>query len=403
MIIKRKLNKIDLVILAGGIGSRISKFTKKQPKPLINFNNRNFITYLINYYAKYPFNRIFILAGYKGKQISAKFHKKISNGIRIDRILEKKVLGTGGALSQLKHKTNNNLVIINGDSFIKTDLKFLFENNIGKKNNYIFLTENKNYKSNKLLSNLSLNKKGDVNFSGKLMNAGIYYFKNHILKRIPNKKISLENEIINNLIKTKNIKGKKILSDFIDIGTYSNLIKGKKEFHKQFIKPAVFLDRDGVINYDLGYVHNMKKFRLRKNVIKGIKYLNLNDYYVFIVTNQSGIARGIYTEETYLKFYRAIKEYFFKKQCYINDMEYSPFLKGSKIKKYNKNSKLRKPGNLMILNLFKKWVINKNKSFMLGDQIKDMISAKKSNLYFEYAKEDFNLQIRKILRKFNNY
>ena len=84
-------------------------------------------------------------------------------------------------------------------------------------------------------------------------------------------------------------------------------------------------------------------------------------------------------------------------------MEYSPFLKGSKIKKYNKNSKLRKPGNLMILNLFKKWVINKNKSFMLGDQIKDMISAKKSNLYFEYAKEDFNLQIRKILRKFNNY
>ena len=40
-------------------------------------------------------------------------------------------------------------------------------------------------------------------------------------------------------------------------------------------------------------------------------------------------------------------------------MEYSPFLKGSKIKKYNKNSKLRKPGNLMILNLFKKWVINK--------------------------------------------
>ena len=45
MIIKRKLNKIDLVILAGGIGSRISKFTKKQPKPLINFNNRNFITF----------------------------------------------------------------------------------------------------------------------------------------------------------------------------------------------------------------------------------------------------------------------------------------------------------------------------------------------------------------------
>lgn len=403
MIIKRKLNKIDLVILAGGIGSRISKFTKKEPKPLINFKNRNFITYLINYYAKYPFNKIFILAGYKGKQLSKKFHKKISNGITIECIIEKKVLGTGGALSQLKFKTTNNLVVINGDSFIKTDLRFLFENNIDKKKNYIFLTENKNYKSNKLLSNLSLNKKGDIKFRGKLMNAGVYYFKNNILKKIPNKKISLENEVINNLIKSNNINGRKVLSDFIDIGTYSNLMKGKKEFHKQFVKPAAFLDRDGVINHDHGYVHNMNKFRLRKNVIKGIKYLNFNDYYVFIVTNQSGIARGIYTEETYLRFYRTIKEYFFKKKCFINDMEYSPFLKNSKIKKYNRDSKLRKPGNLMIMNLLKKWLVKKNKSFMIGDQIKDMNSAKKSRLYFEYAKKDFNLQIKKILRKFSNY
>ena len=84
-------------------------------------------------------------------------------------------------------------------------------------------------------------------------------------------------------------------------------------------------------------------------------------------------------------------------------MEYSPFLKNSKIKKYNRDSKLRKPGNLMIMNLLKKWLVKKNKSFMIGDQIKDMNSAKKSRLYFEYAKKDFNLQIKKILRKFSNY
>ena len=76
--IKSKLNKIDLIILAGGRGSRISKFTKKNPKPLIKFNKRHFLSYLINYYSKYPFQKIFILAGYKGQQIFKRFNKKIS-------------------------------------------------------------------------------------------------------------------------------------------------------------------------------------------------------------------------------------------------------------------------------------------------------------------------------------
>ena len=400
--IKSKLNKIDLVILAGGRGSRISKLTKKTPKPLIKFNNRHFISYLINYYSKYPFQKIFILAGYKGQQILKKFDKTITNGIEIDCIIEKKELGTGGALSQLKKKTSNNLIIMNGDSFIKTDLSDLFINSKQKRMNYIYLTKNKTYQSNKILSNLNINKKLYVNFNGKLMNAGIYYLKNTILNKIPKRKVSLENSIIYDLIKKEKIKGKINNSKFIDIGTYKNLYFGKKNFHKQFNQPAAFLDRDGVINYDHGYVHNMKNFDLRLNVIKGLKYLNKINYNIFIVTNQSGIARGMFTENEYLLFYRSIKEYFFKKGCFINDMQYCPFLKGAVIKKYDKSSRLRKPGNLMILNLMDKWTINKKKSFMLGDHTKDQLAAKKSNLFFEYAKGDFNSQIRKIIKNISN-
>ena len=400
--IKSKLNKIDLVILAGGRGSRISKLTKKKPKPLIKFNNKHFISYLINYYSKYPFQKIFILAGYKGQQILKKFDKTITNGIEIDCIIEKKELGTGGALSQLKKKTSNNLIIMNGDSFIKTDLSDLFINSKQKRMNYIYLTKNKTYQSNKILSNLGINKKLYVNFNGKLMNAGIYYLKNTILNKIPKRKVSLENSIIYDLIKKEKIKGKINNSKFIDIGTYKNLYFGKKNFHKQFNQPAAFLDRDGVINYDHGYVHNMKNFDLRLNVIKGLKYLNKINYNIFIVTNQSGIARGMFKENEYLLFYRSIKEYFFKKGCFINDMQYCPFLKGAVIKKYDKSSRLRKPGNLMILNLMDNWTVNKKKSFMLGDHKKDHLAAKKSNLFFEYAKGDFNSQIRRIIKNLSN-
>ena len=399
--IKSKLNKIDLIILAGGRGSRISKLTKKHPKPLIKFKNKHFLSYLINYYSKYPFQKIFILAGYKGQQIFKRFNKKISNGIEIDCIIEKNELGTGGALSQLKRKTSNNLIIMNGDSFIKTDLSDLFTN-AKKKSNYLYLAKNKNYQSNKILSNLNINKKLFVNFNGKLMNTGIYYLENSILNKIPKIKVSLENSIIYDLIKKKKIKGKLNNSKFIDIGTYKNLYFGKKNFHKQFYQPAVFLDRDGVINYDHGYVHKMKDFELRLNVIKGLKYLNKINYNIFIITNQSGIARGMFTENEYLKFYRSIKEYFFKKGCFVNDMQYSPFLKGAAIKQYNKSSRLRKPGNLMIVKLMDKWSVNKKKSFMLGDHKKDQLAAEKSNLFFEYAKNDFNSQIRKIIKNLSN-
>ena len=399
--IKSKLNKIDLIILAGGRGSRISKFTKKNPKPLIKFNKKFFLSYLINYYSKYPFQKIFILAGFKGQQIFKSFNKKIANGIEIKCIIEKRELGTGGALSQLKNKTSNNLIIMNGDSFIKSDLSDLFIN-AQKKSNYIYLTKNKNYQSNKILSNLNINKKLFISFKGNLMNAGIYYLKNTILSQIPKNNVSLENSIIYDLIKKKQIKGKLNNSEFIDIGTYKNLRLGKKNFHKQFIQPAAFLDRDGVINIDHGYVHKMKNFDLRLNVVKGLKFLNKINYNIFIVTNQSGIARGIFTENEYLIFYRSIKEYFFKKGCFINDMQYSPFLKGAAIKKFNKTSRLRKPGNLMIKNLMDKWAVNKKKSFMVGDQKKDQLAAKKSNLFFEYAESDFSFQIQKIVKNLNN-
>ena len=57
-------------------------------------------------------------------------------------------------------------------------------------------------------------------------------------------------------------------------------------------KKAVFLDRDGTINYDYKYVHKFKNFKFRKNVIKGLKYLYNKKYLIFIITNQAGIAKG---------------------------------------------------------------------------------------------------------------
>lgn len=174
----------------------------------------------------------------------------------------------------------------------------------------------------------------------------------------------------------------------------------KKESNE---KSAVFLDRDGTINYDYGYTYKFSNFKFRKNVIKGLEYLSKKKYLIFIVTNQAGIAKGKFKIKDLIKLHAQLKKKLWKKKIRISEIQYCPYHPNAIIKKYRKKTNFRKPGNLMIQKILSKWNIDLKKSFMLGDKISDKLAAKKSNLYFQYAKEDFYLQILKIEKKINNY
>jgi D-glycero-D-manno-heptose 1,7-bisphosphate phosphatase len=399
------MERVDLVILAGGRGNRISKLTKKIPKPLIKINNIPFIQYLLNYYSKYNLNKIYILTGYRGDKF-LKFHKKLSNLVPIECVREKKKLDTGGAIFQLRNKIKNNFIVINGDSFIDYNVTEFIKKKMKKEIiAKIILTKNNNYLSNNKLSKLTIDKKELVTSNGTLMNSGVYLFKKEIFKYLKLRKISLEKEIIPNLIKKKLIQGVSSNKKFLDIGTYANLSKAKNFLRKNINLCSVFFDRDGVINIDKNYLFKIKDFKFRKNVIKTLKFLNHKKINVFIVTNQAGIAKGLYSENDFLKLSRQVKTLLDKKNIYISDIEYCPFHINAIIKKYRKNSQFRKPGNLMIKKIKKKWGIISKKTFMVGDQLSDYKAAKKSGIYFEYVENDILKQVKRINKKmkFSNY
>ena len=169
-------------------------------------------------------------------------------------------------------------------------------------------------------------------------------------------------------------------------------------------KHAVFLDRDGTINFDYGYTYKFSEFKFRPHVIKGLKYLSKRKYLIFIVTNQAGVAKGKFKISDLIKLNSQLKNYLKRKKILINDIEYCPYHPDGIIKKYRKKTNFRKPGNLMIKKILKKWKVNTKKCFMLGDKKSDKLAAKKSKIYFEYVKPNFYLQVRKIEKKiFNNY
>jgi len=387
------MKKIDLVILAGGRGKRLGAITSKTAKPLIKVNGLPFIQHLINFYSKFNFENIYIIAGYKGELIKKKFHNKIFNLIKITCCVEKKRKDTGGALFEVKNKIKNDFILVNGDSFINVNLQLFF--NKRKINyNYIFLNNNTTYKENKKLINLDINKKKIVFFNknSKLMNSGVYYFKKNLLRDIKNKKISLENDILTELIKQKKLKGIKTNENVIDIGIKKNFIKAEKLLLQKLKRPAIFFDRDGVINHDNKYVYKYNDFILKKNILNSLT--KLKKYYLFIVTNQSGIARGFYKEKDFYLLHKKLKKDFIKKNIFFNDILFCPHHPEGIINKYKKNCLCRKPGNQMLKKIISSWNIDLKKSYMIGDSKSDEDSAKKTKIKFIYSNKNFLKEIK---------
>ena len=169
----------------------------------------------------------------------------------------------------------------------------------------------------------------------------------------------------------------------------------KKNLLLKVKKPSVFFDRDGVLNHDYGYVYKYSKFKWKKNVLKTLKYLNSKNYYIFVITNQAGIGRGYYNEDQFIKLHKKIKKDLCKKNIYIDEVVFCPHHPTKGIGIYKKYCKCRKPNNLLIKNIFKKWPITNKNSLIIGDKISDLNCAKRSKIKFQWVEEDLYFQIRK--------
>ena len=163
-----------------------------------------------------------------------------------------------------------------------------------------------------------------------------------------------------------------------------------------------FLDRDGVINSNKikgGYIGKVKDFKWLKGSKKAIKYFKLKKFKVVIVTNQSGIARVYFSLKDFYKINRHIISELKKIHTKVDKIVFCPYHKDGIIKKYKKKSNLRKPNIGMFKKINKIWKVDKQKSFMIGDQLTDMQFAKKAGIrgYFfnsddlyKYVKKKFN-------------
>lgn len=140
-------------------------------------------------------------------------------------------------------------------------------------------------------------------------------------------------------------------------------------------RPAAFLDRDGVLNVDHGYTHRPEQLEWVDGAPEAVRLLNVAGYFVFVVTNQSGIARGYYDEDAVKSFHAHMQNDLASHGAHVDAFYYCPHHPEGTIKSLAVRCRCRKPGPGMLEQAAEEWPIDLSTSFLIGDKDEDMAAA----------------------------
>lgn len=370
------------VILLGGFGTRLGELTKSVPKPLLPVGDEPFVAILVREAVRKGFTNILFLAGFRSEQVIAlakQLETTYQGKVRFDVSVEPEPLGTGGAVAFAGDLLADSFLLINGDTWFdfnwldleagtSTSLSSLAMRRVAVADRYETLELGEQEHIRRIVPR----GQGQTDC---LINGGVYRLNKSDFARF-NGRFSLEDDLLPHLVERACLKAREYDGYFIDIGVPETYARAQSEIGARQRRPALFLDRDGVINEDCGYVGSRDRVRWIDGAAEAIRLANDLGWYVFVVTNQAGVARGYYTEQDVLALHDWMARELRMSGATIDDWRYCPFHPDGTVPQYQGLHPWRKPAPGMLTDLASTWPVDMANSIMIGDKGIDVEAAR---------------------------
>ena len=371
-------------VLVGGLGTRLGALTATLPKPLLRCGDRPFLAWLLREVSRFGVTDVVLLTGHLSDQVIAGLDE-IAAGLpvrlRIVTSTEPSPAGTGGALWHARDLLDDRFLLLNGDSLLDGNLARLLADAASDAPDVVARLALRALPDASRYGVVALDGDRVTAFRERpeaatpgIINAGIYALRRAILDDIA-AVCSLERDALPRLAARGHVRGTRLDGWFIDIGIPADLARAQTDIPRRLRRPALFLDRDGVINRDLGYVGSRERFHWTDGAQAAIRDATDAGWHVFVVTNQSGVARGLYSEADVATLHGWMSDEVRRAGGTIDDIRYCPHHPDGVHAAYRRACDWRKPGPGMLRDLIRAWELDPAACVMVGDQPTDLAAA----------------------------
>jgi dTDP-glucose pyrophosphorylase/histidinol phosphatase-like enzyme len=366
-------------VLAGGTGTRLGQLTADTPKTLLDCGGRPFIAWVLRELTRFGIEEVIFLAGHKSDSIqsfcteaAACLPKPLSIKISIEPF----PAGTGGALWHARDLLDDRFLLINGDSWIDTNLaRFLSVSPAPQDLGCVLLREMNDctrYGTVELLGNriAAFREKSSGSASG-IINSGIYVLDKAVIDFL-SPKCSIETDMLPALASKRALSGFVMDGYFIDIGIPSDYARAGKELPGQLTRPAVIFDWDGVLSEDSGGTENESSLHWAPGAKEAVRLVNDKGGHVFVAVRQTGESCGRETDAKVESLHRQILQDVLPLGGTVDDICFIPSLSTDRVAANQSRSPHSGTLSGSLSDRIARWGVESTRSVFIGKSGSDL-------------------------------